>query len=275
MIAFPNIDPVAFSIGPLSLFGKTIGPLSVHWYGIMYILAFASAFLIGLWRAKKPFTALNTSQVEDLVFYGALGVVLGGRVGYMVFYNFQDLLANPFALFKVWEGGMSFHGGLIGVTLAMLLFARKTKLNFFDVTDFVAPLIPVGLGFGRIGNFIGGELWGRETNVPWGMIFPDDQLGLVRHPSQLYQAFLEGFLLAVLILWFANKPRPRATVSAFFLIFYGIQRFFVEFFREPDAHIGLVFQDWLSRGQLLSIPMIVVGVAIFYGAYVKNYWDKR
>lgn len=275
MIAYPNIDPVAFSIGPLSLFGKTIGPLSVHWYGIMYVLAFASAFIIGMWRAKKPFTALNTSQVEDLVFYGALGVVLGGRIGYLVFYNLDTLLADPISLFKVWEGGMSFHGGLIGVTLAMLLFARKTRLNFFDVTDFVAPLIPLGLGFGRIGNFIGGELWGRATDVPWGMVFPADQLQLVRHPSQLYQAFFEGLVLTVIMLWFASKPRPRAAISALFLIGYGCQRFFVEFFREPDAHIGLVFQDWLSRGQLLSIPMILIGVAIFYGAYVKNYWDKR
>ena len=175
MLSYPDIDPVAFSIGPLELFGRTIGPLQVHWYGIMYVLAFASAFFIGLRRAKKPFTALNTAQVEDLVFYGALGVVLGGRVGYMLFYNFGDFLANPLSLLRVWEGGMSFHGGLLGVIIAMLLFARKAKLNFFDVTDFVAPLIPLGLGFGRLGNFIGGELWGRATDVPWGMIFPADQ----------------------------------------------------------------------------------------------------
>ena len=274
MIPYPNIDPVAFGVGAFEIFGKTIGPIQVHWYGLMYLAGFIAAWLIGVRRARKDWTILNPEQVEDLIFYGALGVVLGGRFGYVFLYNFPAFLDNPAMLFKVWEGGMSFHGGLIGVMIALALFSRKVNKNFIDIMDFFAPLVPIGLGFGRIGNFIGGELWGRQTDVAWGMIFPSDPDALVRHPSQLYQAFLEGVVLFAFLLWFSRKPRPRAAVSSLFLIGYGLQRFFVEFYRQPDSHIGFDLAGWLTRGQLLSIPMILIGAVIFYAAYIKNKRQK-
>lgn len=267
---YPDIDPVAFGIDAFEMFGKTIGPIQVHWYGLMYLCAFAGAWFIGVQKAKKEWTPLKTAQIEDLIFYGALGVVLGGRIGYVLFYNFSQFLENPSMLVRVWEGGMSFHGGLLGVIAAMYLYCRKLKVNYFDLMDFVAPLIPIGLGFGRIGNFIGGELWGRETDAAWGMVFPKDPESLVRHPSQLYQAFLEGIVLFALLLWFSRKPRPRGAVAALFLIGYGVQRFFVEFFREPDNHIGFDFAGWLTRGQLLSLPMIIFGTVMFYAVYATN-----
>lgn len=263
---YPDIDPVALSIDAFELFGFTIGPISVHWYGIMYLCAFMSAWGLGVYRAGRPGACLNRKQVEDLIFYAAVGVVAGGRVGYVLFYNFEQFLEDPIWLFKLWEGGMAFHGGLLGVVVAMLLFAKKVNTNFFDIMDFAAPLVPLGLGFGRIGNFIGGELWGRETTVSWGMVFPKDDLGLVRHPSQLYQAFLEGVVLFAILFWFSSRPRPRATVSSLFLIVYGCQRFAVEFVRQPDAHIDY-YMGWVTRGQILSIPMIVVGVVVFAWAY--------
>lgn len=266
MLTYPNIDPVAIGIGSFELFGKTIGPINVHWYGLMYLFAFAAAWLLGMYRAKQEHSPLKREQVEDLVFYGALGIVIGARIGYIFFYNFGAFLENPSILYKVWEGGMSFHGGLIGVLIAMAFYAKKVNRNFIDIMDFVAPLVPIGLGFGRLGNFIGGELWGRQTDVPWGMIFPKDDLGLVRHPSQLYQSFFEGLVLFVILFWFSKKPRPRAAVSSLFLICYGCFRFGVEFVREPDAHIGYMF-GWMTRGQLLCIPMIAIGLFIFYMAY--------
>ena len=264
MLTYPEIDPVAIDLGTYNVFGSEL-PLQVHWYGLMYLFGFASAWLLGVYRASKPHTPINRKQMEDLVFYGALGTVIGGRLGYIVFYNFESFAQTPSILFRVWEGGMSFHGGLIGVVTAVFLFSRKVRRPFIDVMDFSAPLIPLALGFGRIGNFIGGELWGRVSDVPWAMVFPkggDDP----RHPSQLYQAFLEGVVLFAILFWFSRKPRPRYTVSALFLIVYGALRFGVEFVREPDSHIGLAF-DWMSRGQLLSIPMVVLGIVIFVVAY--------
>ena len=258
-MTYPTIDPVAFSLGPLQ----------VHWYGLMYLLAFSAAWGLASYRIKKLNSNWNGEQVSDLLFYCAMGIILGGRAGYVLFYNFGQFLHDPIWLFKVWEGGMSFHGGLVGVVLALAYFSFKYKKNIFDVGDFMAPFVPLGLMFGRIGNFIGGELWGRVTSVeqvPWAMIFPraDD---MYRHPSQLYQALGEGFLLFVIVWIYSSRPRPQKAVSAMFLFGYGVFRTIAEFFREPDAQIGFDYADWLTRGQLLSIPMIVVGALLLVYAY--------
>ncbi|MFT5083651.1 MAG: phosphatidylglycerol:prolipoprotein diacylglycerol transferase [Lentisphaeria bacterium] len=274
MLTHPNFDPVALSIGPFDVFGSSLGPVNVHWYGLMYLLAFTAAWILGRRRATSPGSLLTPEQVEDLVFYGALGIVLGARIGYIFFYNFGAFLDNPIMLFKVWEGGMSFHGGLLGVIFAMVLYSRKVSKNFIDIMDFVAPLVPLGLGFGRIGNFINGELWGRTTDLPWGMVFSKDLLQAARHPSQLYQSFLEGFVLFAVLYWFSAKPRPRAAVSSLFLIGYGIFRFSVEFMREPDAHIGYTF-GWMTRGQILSLPMIIIGLFVFYMAYTVKKSNEK
>ena len=264
MIDYPNIDPVAIELGPIA----------VHWYGIMYLIGFAGAYLLGNYRAKKSDGVWNQEQVSDMIFYGAMGVILGGRIGYAFFYQFDHLLADPLSILRVWEGGMSFHGGLIGVILAMLLFARKYKKHFIDVMDFLAPLVPIGLGTGRLGNFIGGELWGRQTDVSWAMIFPTDPLQLARHPSQLYQFALEGVLLFS-ILWLISRTlKPRYFVSASFLACYGLFRIFVEFFREPDAHIGYIAFGWLTKGQLLSIPMLLIGAALIFYSLNKQQISK-
>ena len=261
MLQFPHIDPVAIKLGPLK----------VHWYGLMYLFGFAAAWFLGKHRAKKSWTPVkNEEQVGDMIFYCALGVILGGRLGYVFFYNFEKFLGEPLWLLKVWEGGMSFHGGLIGVMLAMIYFSRKIKCNVLDLSDFVAPLVPIGLGAGRIGNFIGGELWGKETDVPWAMVFPRAGDGLLRHPSQLYQFALEGVALFCIIWWFSSKPRPRAAVSALFLACYGFFRFLVEFVRQPDEQLGYLAWDWLTMGQVLSLPMILLGMAAFVWTYKQN-----
>ena len=258
MLTYPQIDPVAVSLGPVQ----------VHWYGIMYLCAFVAAWLIAMKRARRTNSPLLPDQVEDLIVYGALGVIIGGRCGYVLFYHFDAWLADPLWLFRVWEGGMSFHGGLIGVSLALVVYARKLKCPLLSVADFVAPIVPLGLGFGRIGNFIGGELWGRSTEAAWGMVFPQDPEQLVRHPSQLYQAFLEGLLLFVILYWYSAKPRPRGAVAGLFLILYGCFRFVVEFVREPDSHLkNELLLGWMSRGQLLSLPMIMLGLAFVIWAY--------
>ena len=265
MLIHPNIDPVAVSIGPLS----------VHWYGIMYLLGFAAAWWLALQRAKRPDIPLQPQQVEDLVVYGALGVVLGGRIGYILFYNMDSWLQDPLLIFRVWEGGMSFHGGLLGVIASTLFYCHRIGMSFYDLMDFVAVSVPPGLGFGRIGNFIGQELWGRATDVSWGMVFPKDAERLVRHPSQLYQAFLEGLVLFCIVYWFVRKSRPRLAVSGVFLIFYGLFRFIVEFVREPDAHIPDLIFGWMTRGQLLSLPMIVGGLGILIWAYTKGFGNTE
>ena len=267
MLTSPEIDPVALAIGPIELLGRTLGPIQVHWYGLMYLFGFIGGWSVAYYRAGASHTPVNRKQIEDLVFYCALGVVLGGRLGYILFYNFSAFLDQPSILFRVWEGGMSFHGGLLGVAYAVYLYSKKVSQPFLAVMDFVAPLVTIGLGLGRIGNFIGQELWGRATDASWGMVFPRDPEALARHPSQLYQAFLEGVVLFVILMWFSAKPRPRASVSALFLIIYGIFRFMVEFVREPDAHIGFDLLGWMTRGQLLSLPMVIIGCAIFYWAY--------
>ncbi|WP_263082048.1 prolipoprotein diacylglyceryl transferase [Endozoicomonas sp. Mp262] len=260
MIAYPDIDPVAISLGPLK----------VHWYGLMYLVGFACAWWLGTLRAKNSARLWKPEQVSDIVFYGAMGVVIGGRFGYVLFYNFDYFLQNPLWLFHIWEGGMSFHGGLLGVLLAMCLYARKLDKSFFQITDFIAPLVPIGLGTGRLGNFIGGELWGRVTDVPWAMVFPRDPSQLPRHPSQLYQFALEGVTLFAILWWFSSKPRPRMAVSGVFLLVYGLARILVEFVRQPDAQLGFIAFDWLTMGQILSLPMVLLGIGFIMYAYKNN-----
>ncbi|OAN14160.1 prolipoprotein diacylglyceryl transferase [Photobacterium jeanii] len=254
-ITFPNIDPVLIEIGPLA----------IRWYGLMYLIGFIFAMWLANRRADKPNSGWTRDQVSDLLFAGFLGVVLGGRIGYVLFYNFELFLDNPLYLFQVWTGGMSFHGGLLGVITAMFWYARKNGRTFFGVADFVAPLVPFGLGMGRLGNFINGELWGRVTDVPWAMIFPTGG-PLPRHPSQLYEFFLEGLVLLIILNIFIRKPRPAGAVSGLFLLGYGSFRFIVEYFREPDAHLGL-FGGWISMGQILSLPMVIGGLLMMLWAY--------
>ena len=279
------IDPIALQAPTFELLGRTFQP-AVHWYGLMYALAFLAAWLLGRRRilaGRLP--GVDVDGFGDLMFYGMLGVVLGGRIGYVLFYVFGEFLANPLMLFKVWDGGMSFHGGLLGVLAAAWWWARSRRLHFFDVMDFVAPWVPPGLGFGRIGNWIGGELWGKPTGEPWGVVFvralpPELQAldtaslrerfdaGLLdayaRHPSQLYQAFLEGLVMFAVLWWFSRKPRRRYAVSGLFALLYGVFRFLVEFVREPDAHIGYLAFGWVTMGQVLSLPLIALGLFLLW-----------
>ncbi|MGB8663653.1 MAG: prolipoprotein diacylglyceryl transferase [Serratia inhibens] len=279
-LAFPKFDPVIFSIGPVSL----------HWYGLMYLVGFVFAMWLAVRRANKPGSGWTKDEVENLLYAGFLGVFVGGRVGYVLFYNLPLFLDNPLYLFKVWDGGMSFHGGLLGVILVMFWFARRTKRTFFQVSDFIAPLIPFGLGAGRLGNFINGELWGRvTTDTPWAMLFPgsrgedvaiaaaDPQLlpllnqygVLPRHPSQVYELLLEGVVLFIILNLFIRKSRPMGAVSGLFLIGYGVFRIIVEAFRQPDAQLGL-FDGVVSMGQILSVPMVVAGIIMMIWAYRRR-----
>lgn len=262
MLTFPEFDPVAFQIGSVQ----------VHWYGLMYLVGFAGGWATGMIRTRQPHSGWQPEQVTDAFFYVALGVILGGRVGHTLFYSFTELLHDPLLMFKIWEGGMSFHGGFLGVLFAMWLFKRKYNKHFMDIMDYVAPCVAIGLGAGRIGNFINGELWGRVTDMPWGMVFPyaGDQ---PRHPSQLYEFFLEGVLLFIIVWIYSAKPRPRMAVSGVFALCYGVFRFFVEFFRQPDDFMGdngFIAFGWLTMGQLLSAPMILVGAALLWWAYNNN-----
>jgi phosphatidylglycerol:prolipoprotein diacylglycerol transferase len=259
MLVHPQFDPIAFSIGPLA----------VRWYGLMYLLAFTLVLVLGRWRISHRLTRLTTRDLDDLLFFGMLGTIVGGRLGYVLFYKASYYLQNPLDLFKVWEGGMSFHGGLLGVIIAMAIFAKRRGFSFWEIADFVAPLVPTGLAAGRTGNFINGELWGRETDVPWGMVFPQAHDGLVRHPSQLYEVAGEGILLFILVWWFARRPRPMAAVSGVFLIGYGLARFLVEFTRQPDDFLG-VLAFGMSMGQWLSLPMVLAGIAIVVWAYRRD-----
>ena len=267
MIIYPEINPVAIAMGPIK----------IYWYGLTYLGGFIFAWWLANRRVQRAGSPIQREHIDDLIFYSALGLVLGGRVGYAVFYGWDKLSADPTWLFYIWEGGMSFHGGLLGVITALYFFCRHNRINFGQLLDFVTVLAPVGLALGRLGNFIGQELWGRPTNAPWGMIFPKDPLGLARHPSQLYQFALEGCLLFVLLFWFSQRSRPTWSVSGLFLIGYSCLRFIAEFFREPDAHIGFQAFGWLTRGQLLCIPMVLMGVWLMLYAYRKplHPTDKR
>jgi phosphatidylglycerol:prolipoprotein diacylglycerol transferase len=269
MLMYPDINPVALSLGPFEVFDKVLGPFNVHWYGIMYLCAFVSAWALAMYRTRGPNPIVDKAQVENLITYGAFGVILGGRFGYVFFYGFDQFLVDPLWLLRVWDGGMSFHGGLIGVIVAMFVYAKRLKISYLRLMDFVAPIVPLGLGFGRLGNFIGQELWGRVSDVPWAMVFPKamDPAGIARHPSQLYQAFLEGLVLFIIVFWFSSKPRPRSAVSGVFLIAYASFRFLVEYVREPDEGISSVFLGGITRGQELCVPMFLLGAGLLIYAY--------
>lgn len=256
MLIYPPINPVALSLGQFN----------IHWYGVMYLLGFLCFLYVGKWRIKHyGHPVLTPEMMDDFLFYGALGVILGGRLGYCLFYRPEIYLLHPLDLFKTWDGGMSFHGGLIGVCLGVYLFSRKLKCSFLLLMDFASVLVPIGLFFGRVGNFINGELWGRlcDPNLPWGMLFPDGG-PFPRHPSQIYEALAEGILLFVIMLWYIRKPRAIGQTCSLFVICYGLIRFGLEFFREPDLFATAVVKiTGLSLGQLYSIPMIIIGV-VFY-----------
>ncbi len=250
MIAQPAINPVAIKLGPLK----------VHWYGLMYLAGFAAGWALGRWRTRQAWRGLRPVDMDDLLFYAVLGIVLGGRVGYLIFYGYERLADDPFYALRIWQGGMSFHGGLLGVILAMALFARSRGMPFFQVADFIAPLVPPGLLAGRIGNFINGNLWGAPTDLPWGVVFRAPEAGgLARHPTQLYEPALEGVVLFVVLWLYSRSPRALGTVSGLFLLAYGVMRFAVEFVREPDAHIGYLAFGWVTMGQVLTVPMLIAG----------------
>ena len=261
MFTYPEIDPIIFEIGFLK----------VRWYGMMYVIGFLLGWWLARLRSKRPDSPINAQQVDDLVFYVMLGVIVGGRLGYVLFYGMAEFMADPLYPFKIWEGGMSFHGGLLGVIIAMWWFARKIGTGIWTMTDFIAPLVPLGLGFGRIGNFINSELWGRPTDVPWGF----NVNGQVLHASQLYEAALEGFTLFAILWWFSSKPRPRMAVSGMFLLFYGLFRFSVEFYRVPDADLGYLALGWVTMGQILSAPMILFGILMLVLAYRQTPTDNK
>ena len=251
MLVHPNFDPIAISIGPLA----------IRWYGLMYLAAFAAFWWLGTRRIASGQAPITRTQFDDLLFFGILGVIAGGRFGYVLFYKPAYYLSHPLEAFAIWQGGMSFHGGFLGVLLAMAFVARKHRVDWWRLMDFVAPLVPVGLATGRLGNFINGELWGRVTDAPWGMVFRGAG-SLPRHPSQLYQFALEGVILFLLLWWFSSKPRPRRQVSAAFLVGYGVFRFIAEFAREPDEFLGLLALG-MTMGQWLSVPMIAAGIWLF------------
>jgi phosphatidylglycerol:prolipoprotein diacylglycerol transferase len=259
MLVHPQFDPIAIQIGPLA----------VRWYGLMYLIGFVFALLLGRYRIRtQPASGITARDLDDIVFYALIGVIVGGRLGYVLFYKLSDYIAHPLGIFAIWEGGMSFHGGFLGVLVAMAVFCRNTGKSWLDVMDFVAPLCPLGLGAGRMGNFINAELWGRTAEVPWAMVFPRVD-AVPRHPSQLYEFALEGIVLFVLLWWFSSKPRPRGAVSGLFLIAYGVFRFAVEYTREPDDFLGLLALG-LTMGQWLSVPMILAGVAMMVWAYRRS-----
>ena len=276
MLTYPEIDPIIFSIGFLK----------IRWYGLMYVIGFLFAWWLAKRRSARSDSPINTEQVDDLLFYGMLGVILGGRIGYALVYGTEQLFSDPLYLFKITEGGMSFHGGLAGVLIAMWLYGRKLGNGLWTMTDFVAPIVPLGLGFGRVGNFINGELWGKPADLPWAMqvrcddtwsrialcerklnLPPEVAMTPPLHPSMLYEALLEGFVLFVILWWYSAKPRPFMAVSGMFLVFYGLFRFAIEFVRLPDEEPGYIALGWVTMGQVLSLPMILAGAALLLMAY--------
>ena len=256
MLTYPQINPIALQIGPIA----------VRWYGLMYLIGFLSAWLLASKRADDTW---SKDDIADLIFYGAIGVILGGRIGYVLFYNLSYYSQHLSEIFKVWDGGMSFHGGLIGVAVALWVFSLVKQKSYPMVTDFVVPLVPIGLGAGRLGNFINGELWGRVTTLPWGMIFPTGG-PLPRHPSQLYEFLFEGIILFTILWLYSKKTRPPWAVSGLFLLCYGLFRFSLEFFRQPDPQLGFIAFGWMTQGQLLSLPMVVLGLSLLSYAYLSK-----
>ncbi|MDU9408681.1 prolipoprotein diacylglyceryl transferase [Pseudomonas sp. zfem001] len=260
MLPYPQIDPVAIALGPLK----------IHWYGLMYLVGIGGAWLLASRRLERFDATWTKDKLSDLVFWVAMGVILGGRLGYVFFYDFAAYIAEPAKILRVWEGGMSFHGGLIGVMLATWWFGKRNGKSFFELMDFIAPLVPIGLGAGRIGNFINAELWGKASDVPWAMIFPTDPQQLARHPSQLYQFALEGVALFTILWFYSRKPRPTMAVSGMFAACYGVFRFIVEFVRVPDAQLGYLAWGWLTMGQILCLPMILGGIGLIVYAYKRQ-----
>jgi phosphatidylglycerol:prolipoprotein diacylglycerol transferase len=270
--------PYLHQIDPIAL---ELGPLSIHWYGITYLVAFGVGWWLGQVRLRAGRLPVSADAWSDLAFWIMLGVVVGGRFGYLLVYGWKDWIEDPLVLFKLWQGGMSFHGGLVGVMCAVWYWSVKQKLAFWDVLDFVAPLVPTGIVAVRIGNFIGGELWGRKTDMPWGVVFPNalpqafpsqeallaawragELAGEARHPSQLYHAALEGLALFLVLWWFTSRPRPRYAACGVFAVGYAVCRIAVEFFREPDRHIGFLAGGWLTMGMVLCVPLALVGIAL-------------
>jgi len=260
MLPYPQIDPVALAIGPLK----------IEWYGLLYLIGIGAAWLILSRRLNRFDPTWTKEKLSDLVFWVAMGVIVGGRLGYVLFYDLSAYIANPLLIFEVWKGGMAFHGGLIGVMLAVWGFGKRNGKSFFQIMDFIAPVVPIGLGAGRIGNFINAELWGKASDVPWAMIFPTDPQQLARHPSQLYQFALEGVALFLILWLYSRKPRPTMAVSGMFALFYGIFRFIVEFVRVPDAQLGYLAFGWVTMGQILCIPMIAGGLFLIWWAYHRD-----
>jgi len=252
MFVYPEINPIAISFGPIQ----------IAWYGLMYLFGFLAAYWLALERTKQDWSPLANDQIEDLIFYSAVGVILGGRLGYMFFYDMESLIADPITWFvrvpQIWQGGMSFHGGFLGVILAVKIFSSNEKVDFVELIDFVAPLVPIGLGLGRLGNFINNELWGKPTDASIGFLVN----GVVRHPTQLYEAVLEGLVLFSILWIYSRIKRGHGLVAAAFLFYYGFFRIFIEFFRAPDSHIGYLYDKWLTLGQVLSLPMLILGLWI-------------
>jgi len=289
MLTYPDLNPVALSLGTWHLFGHVFQP-SIHWYGITYLAGFLGCYLAAFVRVRKPGSGWTKEQLADLLFYVALGVVLGGRIGYTLFYAYDNQghwleWQNPLYLFQVWDGGMSFHGGLLGVLAALWLFARKYHKRYFEVADFTAVVVPIGLAAGRIGNFINGELWGKVSTLPWAMRIPCfntrftgseycrdaiNGFSQPRQPTQLYEFLLEGVVLFVVLWVFTLKPRPRMAVSALFALLYGCFRFLVEFVRLPDPQFGYLAFGWLTMGQVLSLPLIILGGVVLVLAYRRK-----
>lgn len=289
MLTYPDFDPIALHLGTWHMFGQVFHP-AIHWYGISYLVGFLGCYLAAYWRVRKPGSGWTKDQLADLLFYVALGVVLGGRIGYTLFYAY-DIQGhwlewqNPLYVFQVWDGGMAFHGGLVGVLVAVWLFARKYEKGTAAVLDFIAPVVPIGLAAGRVGNFINGELWGKVSRLPWAMRIPCTHTrftggeycqhvvngySLPRQPSQLYEFLLEGVVLFTVLWWFSMKPRPRMAVSGLFALLYGCFRFLVEFVRLPDPQLGYLAFGWVTMGQVLSLPLIIVGVAMLAWAYRRD-----
>ena len=260
MFVYPDIDPIAFSLGPIQ----------VAWYGLMYLLGFVAAYWLAIQKTKQEWSPLAHDHIEDLIFYSAIGVIIGGRLGYMFFYDAAALFTDPLGWLarvpQIWKGGMSFHGGFIGVILAVKIFSTNARADFLEVIDFVAPLVPIGLGLGRLGNFINNELWGKTTDFFLGFLVD----GVVRHPTQLYEAVLEGLILFLIVWIYSLEQRRRGMVAAAFLFYYGLFRIFIEFFRIPDSHIGYLYSDWLTLGQLLSLPMLILGLWIIITNRLKE-----